>query len=172
MPELQTSAQTINDIMSNLSLKLGLIDISKNNSNLVIQRCYKLIDFVNTLEIGPDDVFIIEKQSQNNIVAMEIMYSLTAIVLTKTKNLILFDPKLKFTSINEKYETKGLRHKRKSIEMAQNALKFFPDSETVFESFDKKDDIADALNQGLIHLGMTTKINMNEFKQIFGYSSE
>jgi hypothetical protein len=119
------------------------------------------------LNIQKDDYVVIERQTQNNTVAMELMYALTSLALFFTDNIIIFDPKLKFTAINEEYNTKNLQHKKKSVSMASSFLADYPQALEIFNRLEKKDDVSDALNQGLIQLALMKKIDMCELKNKF-----
>ena len=89
---------------------------------------------------------IIERQVNYNTMAMELMYLLTSAVYFFCQNIIIYDPKLKFSTLSLKYDVKNKQHKKLSINIVQSYLKRF--HENLLEEFikyDKKDDISDSL---------------------------
>ena len=145
---------------ANLSvIQFGLFDITEYSKkhykkmDIVDSRCRSINDFFKTV-INETALLgvIIEKQTPNNIVAMSLMYAIFTASLSYTSNVILFDPKLKFTYIHESYTTLNKKHKKLSIKMALEFLSNNPDLMSRFEKFTKKDDIADSLNQLIVYL--------------------
>lgn len=124
-------------------------------NNVVHERCATLQHFFNIIG-GKFNIVkvIIERQVPTNTKAMELMYAITSIALTYTPDVVIFDPKCKFTRIGLPYVTKNKHHKKQSIVMAGRLLKrwFGDDYESAFNKHPKKDDIADALNQCLNHI--------------------
>lgn len=105
------------------------------------------------------DYIVIERQVNTNTVAMELMYAITGIGASYIGSsndifkIIIFDPKMKFTAINEQYKTVNKQHKRQSIMFARNVLvKKYPNEVKSFMRHEKQDDIADSLNQLLVFL--------------------
>jgi Holliday junction resolvasome RuvABC endonuclease subunit len=130
------------------ALMYGIFDLDEhsNGKNLVVGRCTLIIQFISDIyDLYQFEKLIIERQVSTNIIAMELMYTITTAALLYTKDIIIFDPKLKFTSIHEKYITTNKAHKRQSVMYANNVLHIY--NGDPMTDFDKKDDIADAINQ-------------------------
>lgn len=151
--------------LSDFNIEFDIYNITSKKKDLddgaqliISSRCQVLYNFFKMLQSKyVIDYIIIEKQVQTNTIAMELMYSIYSFALTicNSSNIFIFDPKLKFTSINVSYETKNKQHKRQSIKYARNLLsKKYPDKVVAFDKYDKKDDISDSLNQGIIFLIM------------------
>lgn len=151
--------------LSDFNIEFDIYNITSKKKDLddgaqliISSRCQVLYNFFKMLQSKyAIDYIIIEKQVQTNTIAMELMYSIYSFALTicNSSNIFIFDPKLKFTSINVSYETKNKQHKRQSIKYARNLLsKKYPDKVVAFDKYDKKDDISDSLNQGIIFLIM------------------
>jgi hypothetical protein len=68
------------------------------------------------------EAIIIERQVNINTVAMELMYATTATALSICRNIIIFDPKMKFTHLKIKYDTKNKNHKTQSVEIVKKYL--------------------------------------------------
>ena len=116
---------------------------------------------------------IIEKQVPSNTIAMELMYSIytKALQYCEHKEIIIFDPKLKFSSINEEYDTKNKKHKRQSILYAGNAIKsMYPDLLQQFNNHSKKDDIADSFNMLLVNMidRKELDIDFDQLRKLYG----
>ncbi len=76
------------------------------------------------------------------------MYSIATEALNYTNNVIIFTPAEKFKTFQIPYSTKNKQHKRLSITLASNLInKKFPSLINKFNSFEKKDDISDSINQ-------------------------
>lgn len=139
-------------------LEFGIFDIDNHiakGKSVTIERIYILRRFMETLceRFRPSKI-IIEKQVQHNTIAMEIMYCLASICtqFVTGNELIIFDPKLKFTTLRIPYETKNKAHKKLSITMCSNLLsKIYPSKLDAFSNHEKRDDIADAINMIYIH---------------------
>jgi hypothetical protein len=91
---------------------------------------------------------------------MEIMYGLIATVLQYTSMIYIFDPKQKFATFRIEYNTRNAAHKKKSIALMTDFLRDYPELLEVFSKCPKKDDISDALFQGLAQLKLMEKINL------------
>jgi hypothetical protein len=134
------------------SLNFDLKNVSIHGDG-PIARCKEIINTLDSLNIKETDHIVIERQTPNNIVAMELMYALITSSLRFTSHITIFDPKLKFTTFHTSYTTKNSAHKKLSINTVREYLR--EGNETMlekFETFPKKDDVSDAIFQGLTHL--------------------
>ena len=96
---------------------------------------------------------IIERQINVNTMAMELMYALVSAIYPYTDNIIIFDPKLKFTTLSLKYDTKNKQHKKLSINIINNYLnKYYSQHVNKFMGYTKRDDISDAILMLLIYI--------------------
>lgn len=144
------------------------LNIKHGKNSIIISRIdalSKFIDFI--IESFGNDIFglIIEKQVSKNYSAMEIMYSIIGLIYQYTKNIFIFDPKLKFNAIDQIYSTVNKSHKKQSISNMEKLLKSnlsesFSDLNKLLISSKKKDDIADSFNQLIIYLSMNNLINL------------
>jgi Holliday junction resolvasome RuvABC endonuclease subunit len=133
------------------TLSFGIINIDKYNNMNVVERCTKLyLEINNLFNKCQFQTVIIERQVNLNTLAMELMYALTSIMLYYTEDIIIFDPKLKFTKIRESYNTRNKEHKKKSIAYAKNILTHINHSNEIDE-FEKQDDVSDAITQLIIN---------------------
>lgn len=118
-----------------------------------------LIEWFNNFEnpLG-SEVFvktvIIEQQVKNNIKALIIQNIIMTICKLKGIDYYVFNPKLKFKLMNESIKLNYKERKQKSIDYV---LMYFNkynliDLKLKFMRFIKKDDVADALNMGLMYL--------------------
>lgn len=158
---------------ADLNIKFGIYDISENipkGCNIVNGRCSALHSFFNNIiESYSIDFIIIERQVSRNTMAMELMYATTAISLFHCSDVIIFDPKNKFTKLNIGYDTNNKKHKKQSITYARNLINTaFTDKLNEFENHSKKDDISDALNQCFVWMleNEFLKITKDEFVSI------
>lgn len=159
------------------NIEFDIFNITEHKSsanNVVASRCQALQDFfVYISDRCVLEYVIIEKQVPTNTKAMELMYAIYAISLfyCGTSNIILFDPKMKFTSINEIYTTEKKAHKKQSIVYAEQLVrKKFPDRLDSFKHHPKQDDIADSLNQLIIWLISSNilLISFSDLRKIYG----
>jgi len=133
----------------------GLYNINDNikyrtnsKTNVVTERCKSIKRFFESLEIKSYEAIIIERQVVNNSIACYLMYSIATEALNYTNNVIIFTPAEKFKTFGIPYSTTNKQHKRLSITLASNLItKHFPKMIHKFNTFEKKDDIADAINQ-------------------------
>lgn len=158
-----------------IKIEFGIFNIAENlpkKSNVVVGRCSVLHDFF--CEIVEEkgyviDFVIIERQVSNNTMAMELMYATTAIALYHCPDIIIFDPKNKFNKLNIEYSTESKKHKKQSSNYARNLImKEYEELLPKFDSYEKKDDISDSLNQCFVWMlenGML-KISKEEFLNI------
>lgn len=153
----------INDIEIDFNklLSFGCIELSKNNNDIIND----LIEFIEIYS-SFDYTLIIEQQVINNVKAMIIQNILMTICKLKNINYVLFNPKLKFNYIeDEKIKLSYKQRKNKSIDYARIYLnKFHKNMLDIFEQFDKKDDVADAVVMAVMY-----KLNMdkNKIKDVF-----
>ena len=152
--------------------------IKKKSVGLVEQRCTAIreilglaidklkSDFETNLEY-----VIIEKQVPSNENAMCIMYALYcgAINYISPEKVTLFDPKMKFTTLGKSYDTKNKNHKKQSIKMVLDVFTNlnFPELIEKFNHYDKKDDIADSVNQSIIWMYKNNILNSESIIKIF-----
>ena len=126
----------------------------KKLNSVPVQRAYVLNQFLtNIIEEYSIERIIVERQVQTNTVAMEIMYSIISLCITKIPldALIIYDPKKKFTDLHLKYSTKNKEHKKLSINVCREKLaQLYPALLPSFEKHKKKDDIADSILMNLL----------------------
>ena len=144
-------------VYSDITLTFGILNITEKlpkSSNVVTGRCTVLHEFFNDIsDQYIIDYVIIERQVSRNVMAMELMYATTAIAMFHCSDIIIFDPKNKFNKLNIDYDTTSKKHKKQSTTYAHNLIKNnFNDLLTEFNSYTKKDDISDAINQSFVWL--------------------
>ena len=132
------------------NIEFGLYDIDENNktkTDIVLYRTKIVHSFVNSIfDKFNINTVIIERQVNVNTMAMELMYCLVSAIYIHTQNIIIFDPKLKFTTLSLKYDIKNKQHKKLSIHIVSNYLEHnHPLLIEKFNSYNKKDDISDSL---------------------------
>jgi hypothetical protein len=95
------------------------------------------------------------------------MYAMIALI--DGPEVIIFSPLCKFTTFGIPFTTEHKAHKKLSIRMARNILKAIPSARYMFESFVKKDDIADAFNQVITILFCKNKLpySRDEMKDMY-----
>ena len=137
--------------LAEAGLEFGLYNIEehlKGSGEIVVERCKVIKSFFKSLNVERFDGVIIERQVNNNVVAMNLMYAIASEALNYTSNVIIFAPLKKFKTFGIKYSTKKKEHKKLSVEIAGKLLiTHFPELCEVYRAFKKKDDIADAINQ-------------------------
>lgn len=126
----------------------------KKINSVPVQRSYVLNIFLTDIikEYSIERI-IVERQFQENVAAMELMYSIIALCITKIPldALIVYDPKKKFTDLHLKYSTKNKEHKKLSIKVCREKLSIlYPHLLDPFEAHRKKDDIADSILMNLL----------------------
>lgn len=110
---------------------------------------------------------IIERQVNNNTMAMELMYLITSAVYHFCKNIIIFDPKLKFTKLGLTYNTKNKAHKKLSIKIVKNFItKYHPQLLNTFNENAKQDDISDAILMILVHVNINDVDKLADIKEL------
>ncbi len=150
-------------ILTNEGLIFDIFDIEdtynrdpklKKLNSIPVQRAYVLDQFLtDIIEKYSIERIIVERQVQTNIVAMEIMYSIISLCITKIPldALIIYDPKKKFTDLHLKYSTKNKEHKKLSINVCREKLaQLYPSLLPSFDKHKKKDDIADSILMNLL----------------------
>lgn len=149
-------------VINNEAIDFNIIELSKNNNDIIND----LIEFIEKQSFSDHFVLIIEQQVINNVKAMIIQNILMTICKLKNINYVLFNPKLKFNYIEgEKIKLSYKQRKNKSIDYARIYLnKFHKELMNIFEQFDKKDDVADAIVMAVMY-----KLNMdkNKIKDVF-----
>lgn len=152
----------------------NITEHSNSSNNIVSSRCRALQDFfVFISDKCILEYIIIEKQVPTNTKAMELMYAIYSISLfyCNHSKIILFDPKLKFTFINETYTTEKKAHKKQSISFAKELInQKFQDKIRIFNQHTKKDDISDSLNQLIIWLISSNilLVSVPDLRKIYG----
>lgn len=150
-------------ILTNEGLTFDIFDIEdtynrdsklKKLNSVPVQRAYVLNQFLTEIiEKYSIERIIVERQVQTNTVAMEIMYSIISLCITKIPldALIIYDPKKKFTDLHLKYSTKNKEHKKLSINVCREKLEqLYPALLPSFDKHKKKDDIADSILMNLL----------------------
>ena len=123
-------------------------DHTNSKTNVVPERCKAVKRFFESLKFDNYEAIIIERQVVNNSIACYLMYAIATEALNYTNNVIIFTPAEKFKTFQIPYSTTNKQHKRLSIALASNLItKHFPEMIHKFNTFEKKDDIADARNQ-------------------------
>ena len=157
--------------LSSFEFSSGVFDFtSLVKDNVVLSRVLALKRFFE-IKLGDEQVWgaVIERQVFRNEIAMELMYSVVSFLSMKTDNIIIFDPKLKFSKIGQQYSTVNKAHKKQSIE---NMKRMISDEsrnssfKTLSEKLDsekarkqKQDDIADSFNQLIVQLTIWDKLD-------------
>ena len=107
--------RTLED-MKKLEFESGVFDYKmKRGVEVVKSRVSSLTEFFRAFDLSNLQLAIIERQVPGNHVACELMYAVTAILYQHTENIVIFDPKLKFTQIGQVYDTSNKKHKKQSI---------------------------------------------------------
>lgn len=145
----------------------------KKTKDVVLGRCVAMQTFFNGIALNhvSIDYVIIERQVTTNVCAMELMYAATSQALNHTDNVIIFDPKLKFTKLNVEYDTKNKAHKRLSASFAKQLLtNKYPDKIGLLDESKKKDDMSDAINQAFVWLLDNGILNCDKdtYRQLIG----
>ena len=159
-----TIAYTKNEIttldIKDLEFDSGVFDYKmKRGLEVVKSRVSSLTEFFRRFDLRNLKLAIIERQVPGNHVACELMYAVTAILYQYTENVVIFDPKLKFSHIGQIYDTKNKKHKKQSIlnmnrMLATSLSSSFSKLKTILDAAEKKDDIADSFNQLIIELSI------------------
>lgn len=150
-------------VINDNKIDFNIIELSKNNNDIIND----LIEFIEK-RLCLHFVLIIEQQVINNVKAMIIQNILMTICKLKNIDYVLFNPKLKFNYIEgEKIKLSYKQRKNKSIDYARIYLNKFHKEQNmldIFEQFDKKDDVADAVVMAVMY-----KMNMdkNKIKDVF-----
>ena len=159
-----TIAYTKNEIttldIKDLEFDSGVFDYKmKRGLEVVKSRVSSLTEFFRRFDLRNLKLAIIERQVPGNHVACELMYAVTAILYQYTENIVIFDPKLKFSHIGQIYDTKNKKHKKQSIlnmnrMLATGLSSSFSKLKSILDAAEKKDDIADSFNQLIIELSI------------------
>jgi len=159
-----TIAYTKNEIttldIKDLEFDSGVFDYKmKRGLEVVKSRVSSLTEFFRRFDLRNLKLAIIERQVPGNHVACELMYAVTAILYQYTENVVIFDPKLKFSHIGQIYDTKNKKHKKQSIlnmnrMLATSLSPSFSKLKSILDAAEKKDDIADSFNQLIIELSI------------------
>ena len=141
--------------LKDISIKFNLYnlnDFNYNSNSIIVDRCLAISNIFKDISTKYNiQKVIIERQVIQNTVANRLLYSLITAALNYTENIIIFNPLDKFIKLDIKYSTKNKSHKKLSIDLIKNFLyNIDVESLILFNSFVKKDDLADALLQALI----------------------
>lgn len=161
---IETEDKAIN--IQDIGVTFGIYNITESvdrKDNVVVERSKAVMSFFKKIAKSfIIDYVIIERQVPTNEVAMELMYCITTAAqfyVTSSDNIIIFDPKLKFTMLGLAYDTKNKAHKRLSIEICRSIIiNIVHDKLHEYDHYDKRDDIADSFNQGIEWLCVNKKI--------------
>jgi len=142
----------------NNKLTFDLYNLSEKKGTLLD----KVYEFVDSLFKDKDiQHVIIERQMKVNMKAMELMHYLQAIIYLKTKDIILFSPRMKFVRLSVPYTTTNKAHKKLSVNLAKSIIEKNYESQLKdFNRFRKKDDISDAI------LMLFTEMYKNNISQL------
>jgi hypothetical protein len=160
-------------------VEFGMINIDGNfdrGDSIVIHRCNRIQEFMNQLmnRFPKIRIFVIEKQARFNQVCNNLLYGICTIASEFGWEIFLFPPVMKFTAINQPFNTTKKAHKQLSI---KNCVKFlteyFPEKLDELNQYVKQDDIADAMNQAIIYgiLHNYLWLNIEEYKKVIFYES-
>lgn len=143
-------------------IDFDIIELNKNNNDLIND----LIEWFERQNFCVKCV-IIEQQVKNNVKALIIQNIIMTICTLKGIDYYVFNPKLKFKLMNESMKLNYKERKQKSIDyivMYFNKYNLI-DLKLKFMRFIKKDDVADALNMGLMYLyGLESKKIIEVYK--------
>lgn len=129
-------------------IDFDIIELSKNNNDIINDLIEWFKEFKNI------NCIIIEQQVKNNVKALIIQNIIMTICKLKNIDYYVFNPKLKFKLMGESIKLNYKERKQKSIDyiiMYFNKYNLI-DLKLKFMRFIKKDDVADALNMGLMYL--------------------
>lgn len=151
-----SSVERIDD----MKVQFGVYNIDANipkRMNTVVGRCESLKTFFGQMrEVTKGamiEAIVIERQVSRNTMTMGLMYTTTALAMAITDEVVIFDPKSKFNKVGVTYVTERKQHKKQIVRYAGNVLrKWWRDGMVLFESMRKKDDVSDAIIQGLVWL--------------------
>ena len=159
-----------NDNNNNI-VDFNIIELNKNNNGLINDLIEWFKEFKNPLGSEEQSSFvkcvIIEQQVKNNVKALIIQNIIMTICKLKGIDYYVFNPKLKFKLMGENMKMNYKERKQRSIDYV---LMYFNkynliDLKLKFMRFIKKDDVADALNMGLMYLyGLESKKIIEVYK--------
>ena len=136
-------------------INFDIIELDKNNNVLIND----LIEWFKEQSFCVKCV-IIEQQVKNNVKALIIQNIIMTICKLKGIDYYVFNPKLKFKLMGESIKMGYKERKQKSIDYVLMYFNKYSmiDLKLKFMRFIKKDDVADALNMGLMYLyGLNSK---------------
>jgi hypothetical protein len=109
-------------------------------------RCDGVVNFLNSFHFNH---LIVEKQVGQNTKAMQVQYALVAAGLTSDtrRTVEIQQAREKFHVLGLPLDTRGKAHKKLSVRVALEWLETVDDrSDAALRYFEKKDDVADAIN--------------------------
>ena len=165
----QSFKTTLKQPLEQLSITFGIFNITETvraDQSIVTERCKAVKTFMQHIANNfVIDYVIIERQVVTNTKAMELMYAITMAAHCYTDNsndVIIFDPKLKFTLLKLEYNTQNKYHKKQSIAMCRTMLCEVAEQKVEdFDKFEKKDDVADSFNQAFEWMCTKNMIDYN-----------
>jgi hypothetical protein len=142
--------------------KINILEFMKKKEGVVLSRTKTIRNFVECLDSNFNILgAIIERQVDNNVPAMCLMYSLATAFGFFTPNVFIVSPKNKFKYFDLPCVTINKAHKKQSVDIARRLIKeYFPELESNYKMNSKKDDLADCFLQGYAHLNLK-EINDN-----------
>ena len=153
-------------------IDFNIIELNKNNNGLINDLIEWFNNFENPLGSEEQSSFvkcvIIEQQVKNNVKALIIQNIIMTICILKGIDYYVFNPKLKFKLMGENMKMNYKERKQRSIDYV---LMYFNkynliDLKLKFMRFIKKDDVADALNMGLMYLYGLERLDTINFTEI------
>lgn len=154
------NADIDNPTIDQIKVDFDILTIDDNKkTDIVVKRTNVLLNFFQ--QISDEYIIehvVVERQVTTNVVAMCLMYAITSIATMYDAQVIIFDPKRKFSILNVPYTSAKKDHKKQSTQYANNLLSnAFNDKLAKFSRYPKRDDISDAINQGILW-GVDNKI--------------
>ena len=164
--------------IKDITFESGVYDFkSRRGDSIVMKRIFALQEWCGKVIRDDDELeaAIVERQvGMRNEVAMQLMYAVASMLAMKTSNIVIFDPKRKFTVIGQQYCTKNKQHKKQSIINMKRMLSSrmnagFEQLELAMGMAKKQDDIADSFNQLIVQMVVWDKLvqNLDDIKQIY-----
>jgi len=161
-----------NDELKDVEFGMINLDAEKDNhESIVIHRCNRIQEFMNHLlgRFPLIKVLVIEKQARFNQVCNNLLYGICSVACEFGWEIFLFPPIMKFTAINQPFDTTKKAHKQLSIKNCEKFLsEYFPDKIEELRQYRKQDDIADAMNQAIIYgiLHNYLWLSIEEYKRV------
>lgn len=152
-----TMSQSSLGAIKNKIIDFDIIELNKKYNDLINDLIEWFKEFNNLKTV------IIEQQVKNNVKALIIQNIIITICKLKGVDYYVFNPKLKFKLMGESNKGMKMNYKERKQRSIDYVLMYFNkynliDLKLKFMRFIKKDDVADALNMGLMYLyGLESK---------------